>query len=433
MKIIRTEIKRKEQIVEIECLAPLYLPFYNECCQNKYYFYRPFKFDPFEIWAFTTSGSPCILGQNLFVGFLNETGGTFEYDGAGCLTVTVPAGQELFVSEGGDPFEAWKEYNNIIISSEGFKTPYYDHKEEFWKQIEYCTWVEQKHLAAVEGGKNVQSVLSEEFVYDYMRRVKALGLPTGKLTIDDGWDLEFDENGKRIYGNWEPDPTRFPHFEQMVKDMTDNGFIPGLWFAPFTMTPSCRLAKTHPELVGHTWSQDPIAESDRKLHYIVDDDALDDYYKSIFHKYIDMGFKKFKLDMSYGNKREMKLLMKRIYRIIKEKDPSVEVETHMPDIFLAKYSDTVRINDVLLDDNGVWRGVTTEHWRVSRNSCDKILNLDHIGTNTPMPREEDYVMHTKMLLALKGGYPCVSLLPDNFGGETEKSFVDAVNAWKFTE
>ena len=44
------------------------------------------------------------------------------------------------------------------------------------------------------------------------------------------------------------------------------------------------------------------------------------------------------------------------------------------------------------------------------SSSDKILNLDHLGTNTPIPREEDFLEHTKMLLTLGGGLTFLSML-----------------------
>ena len=71
-----------------------------------------------------------------------------------------------------------------------------------------------------------------------------------------------------------------------------------------------------------------------------------------------------------------------------------------------------------------------EHYKVCRySSSDKILNLDHLGTNTPIPREEDFLAHTDMLLSLEGGYPSVSLLPDLYGKATAEHFVAAVREW----
>ena len=119
-----------------------------------------------------------------------------------------------------------------------------------------------------------------------------------------------------------------------------------------------------------------------------------------------------------------------MYEIIKKLDPTVEVEAHVPDIFVSRYCDTIRINDVVIDAEGKWRGVTMEHYKVCRySSPDKILNLDHLGTNTPTPSEDEYIEHSKMILRLKGGYPCVSLLPDYYSKAATDTFVGEIKEW----
>lgn len=406
-------------------LPPLYLPFYNEWGANAYSTYSPFSYDPFTLRASSTSGSPVVLCGSCFFGFLTEAGGEFAYDGCGKLTVTCPAGQKLYYDTDCNPYAAWEDYNRLVTADWPAVEP-----QPFWSGLEYCTWVDQKHVAAAAGSSDVHKPLREEYVYDYMKRVNALGLPKGKLTIDDGWDIRYGSDGRQLYGNWRIDREKFPHMEKLVHDMTEEGFIPGLWFAPFTFTPNCELAKQHPELIGETFSQNAEAEAVRRLMFIKPSSVLEDYYRSIFSEYIGMGFRKFKLDMSYGHKNEMKQLLQMMYGIIKGMDPAVEVEAHIPDIFVSRYCDTVRINDVSFDEGDKWRAVTMEHYKVCRFSgAGKILNLDHLGTNTPVPRADQYLEHSKMLLGLTGGYPCVSLLPDVFDQKTSDAYVGMVNEW----
>jgi hypothetical protein len=217
--------------------------------------------------------------------------------------------------------------------------------------------------------------------------------------------------------------------ERLVRDMTSEGFIPGLWFAPFTLTPNCEIAKKHPELIGEVWQK--RTELGIDWTFIKPSPVLEKYYTDIFSYYIGMCFKKLKLDMSYGKKGDMKALLKMIYGIVKRIDPTVEVEAHIPDIFVSRYSDTVRINDVVFDDAGKWRGVTMEHYKVCRCSApDKILNFDHVGTNTPCPAEEDYLKHARMLCRMRGGYPCMSLLPDVFGEGAIETIRQELTAWE---
>lgn len=414
----------KETILNFKVLLPCFLPFYNQGNVNVYYKYETFDLDPLNLKAASTSGSPVVVTPNAFFGFLNDSvGGRFAHDGRGTLTVKCPAGQSLYYCESCDPYAEWAKYNEIIL-----KNIPEQKNEEFWGGVEYCTWNEQKRWQKEKELENTQAPLDEAMVYDYMDRIEKLGLPKGKLTIDDGWDMEYNEKGQRIFGNYRPDPKKFPDMAKLCRDMISRGFIPGLWLCPFVITDDCEIAKAHPEVVGSNYHADP--NFPLRWKYLLDSDLLEDYFYDLFKKYIDMGFGKFKLDIAYGYKQDMRDLLARMYRIIKSIEPTVEVESHIPDIFVSKYCDTVRLNDVSLDPEGKWRGLTQEHYKVCRySSPHKILNLDHLGTNTTLPPADKFMEHSHMILALEGGYPCISMLPDCYGEEVQKEFVDAVNEW----
>ncbi len=83
----------------------------------------------------------------------------------------------------------------------------------------------------------------------------------------------------------------------------------------------------HPHLIRDTWNRD------FRWHFIRPDSILEEYYTRIFTQYVEMGFRKFKLDIAYGVKSEMKQLLSMIYGIIKKLDSTIEVECHVPDIF----------------------------------------------------------------------------------------------------
>ena len=408
----------KQTILQFDVIPPLYLPFFNLNGVQDYYKYDQFDIDPFHVWAGATSGSPILIAGGSFFGFLNETGGRFSYDARGVLTITCPAGQKLYYNENCNPFTEWELYNQEIRKNFPKQK-----QEAFWSNLEYCTWVEQKKEAVLGGNLENQAPLCEQFVYDYMKRIDKMKLPKGKLTIDDGWDIRYAPSGRRVYGNWEIDRIKFPHMEQLVKDMKEEGFEPGLWFAPFAFTPNSELGLKYPHLIGDVWNRD------FRWHFIKPDPVLYEYYTQIFTKYVEMGFRKFKLDIAYGIKADMKQLLAMIQDIVKKLDPTIELECHVPDIFVSRYCDTVRLNDVGFEQ--AWKMVTIEHYRTCRYSAsDKILNLDHLGTNTPISNVEDYLEHTKMLLSLKDGYPCVSLLPDLFGQAATDIFVGCVKEWQ---
>ncbi|MBE6613602.1 MAG: hypothetical protein E7632_14040 [Ruminococcaceae bacterium] len=415
------------ETLTFEVMPPLYLPFYNQWCANQYYTYDPFDYDPFNLRAVSTSGSPVVIAGEKFFGFMNESGGSFSYDGCCTLTVHCPAGQTLYYDEACNPYDAWRAYNAAVLADETLYKSLPN--APFHGKLELCTWVDQKRMAVDAGSDDMWSKLNEQYVYDYMKRAGKLGLPKGKLTIDDGWDIRYASDGRLCYGNWQIDREKFPHMERLVKDMTDEGYIPGLWFAPFSMTPNCELAAAHPELLGDPWSGSAEGEAVRRLMFIKPDPVLTKYYRDIFGYYIDMGFKKFKFDMSYGNKAEMKALLKLMYEVVKSIDPTVEVEAHIPDIFVSRCCDTVRTNDANFD-RPPWRGITLEHYKICRySSPDKILNLDHLGTNSQSCGEEEFLEHCRILMKLDGGYPCVSLLPDHFSKKAADTFVGMVRDW----
>ena len=264
--------------------------------------------------------------------------------------MTLYEGQELYYNEDCNPYSEWKNYNMIISGGIICKA------EKFWSKLEYCTWVEQAKSAARAGCKH-QDVLDEGFVYKYIEKIKKLGLPKGKLTIDDGWAENAAPNGLYSSGNWKINRKKFPDFENLVKDIRDAGFVPGLWLSPFACTPDCALAQRNPDLLG------TAHDEERQWFYLLyDEKILRDYYKEIFGYYAGLGFMKFKLDISYGPKNDMIKLLKLMSQEIKKINPEIEIETHIPDIFASRYADTVRINDVSLDEAGDWRYIMAGHY-----------------------------------------------------------------------
>lgn len=408
---------QKEEKLKFRIDAPLFLPFYNEWGKNVYHTDNPFSYDPFTLNASSTSGSPVVLSGNGFFGFLNNVGGSFEFDGSLYLTVTLKKGAKLYVNEYCNPFDEWKKYN------ENFITPH--SQTDFHSNLEYCTWVEQAKQSALAGVTHAE-VLDEKFVYNYLERVKKMSLPTGKFTIDDGWAAGSLKKGNYFLGNWEIDREKFPHFEAMIADIKNEGFIPGLWMTPFTFTSDCALAKSHPELIGTPYNAEM-----NWYNILPNEDILTDYYKKIFEYYIGIGFMKFKLDISYGPKNEMIELLRIMHGVIKKINPQVEVETHIPDIFATRFADTVRINDAAFDSDGNWRKVVSGHYVVCKNSSpDKILNLDHIGTNASLCTAENYLEHCDMLLQYSkesGGYPVISYLPDIFSPDIQSQVAEKIN------
>ncbi len=397
-------------------ITPIFTPYYNIWGQNAYWQSGAFAHDPFNHDAVSTSGSPVIIAGNKIFAFMNRCGGTFNFDGKTTLTVTLAPGQELFVDECCDPWSKIAEYNAKILGDTEY-TP-----QPFWSDLEYCTWVEQSRAAQCSRSNNYD-VFNEAFVYDYMKRIEKLGLPKhGKLTIDDGWAIVRNERGQYLVGDWEIDRNRFPNFEKMISDIASEGFMPGLWLTPFQLSPDSRFGKEHPELI----SSQIFGENRPYIRYAPEyEQILHEYYRNIFTPYVQLGIKKFKLDISYGRKSEMIELLRIIREEIKKLDDTIELESHIPDVFAAKYADTIRMNDVSIFPNINWQNVVTGHFQVCHYSSDRIINLDHMGGNNPMVNAAAFLDHCDMLLTysrMHKSYPVISILPDHFSKNIRDEF-----------
>ena len=395
---------------------PLFLPFYNEWCKNKYTQRDAFKYNPFTIDASSTSGSPVMISENLFVGFLNENGGEFEFDGNGTLTVTIPEGQEIFVSEKG--FSAAAEYNEKILGD------YTSNKNEWYNRIEYCTWVEQKMFTPE--GVSPEMALNEKLIIDILDRIDKMKLPRGKFTIDSSW---YCATGRGSMGDFEIDRARFPNFEGVIQEIKARGHLPGLWIAPGLIDTSSAYFNMDGLRGFGVWKVGESIDKSKKIVFANIDDIYIENYQRILEKYINMGIMKFKADILYSQKDKMKEVLKAFYNIVKSINPLVEVESHIPDVFVSRYCDVVRINDLQVNDENDWAGLCRAHYEVCRlGAPDKVLNLDHIGGNTISVTKENYLKHFDILMNMDG-YPVVSLLPDNFDSETVDIVRDGLNKW----
>jgi len=392
--------------------GPIFCPYYNLWGKDVYTRGDAFADNPFTVLALSTSGSPAVIdAEGRFFHFLSdnvEAGCGFAFDGGHTLTVEVPRGQRLYIDTDGDSDAAWRRCNRLIMDTHQAISPTKD-RLAHWDMIEYCTWVEQKQASAP--GQHPLDVINDTFLDDYMSRVEAMGLPKGKFTIDHGWTIDHD-----TYGDWEANPAKFPRLENTIQHIADRGFVPGLWLAPVWLHHDSRAARNHPHLRG-----DPVAPGTldtnffgQAWHYWKPCEETGQLMRPVFERFIGMGVRKFKCDMIYGNKAEMKQLHRLFYRAVKEIDPEVEVEIHQPDIFFTPYGDAIRTNDVLCTDRMPdWRNVARAHIDVcTRSAPGQVINLDHIGGNDPDVTEADFLEHLSMYHGVPG-YPVVSLLPDS--------------------
>jgi len=387
--------------------APLILPFLSD----RYIQSEAFSFDPFQIAIGRCSGSPVILSDRVFAGFLKDAGGVFTYDGSGILSIEIPADQELLLAEEREPEAGWDEYNEILA---GAVSPV---ENPFSHLPEYSTWAEQKQSSEFGSPLQVNNV---PFVRDYVERVLAMGFPPGKLVIDAGWCFPHGEGG---FGDWKEDICQFPDLPILIEFLQEQRFTPGLWLAPSLISPLSRLISEHPELAFDETRCQIEGIEDNRFLWAVPGEALKDHFKSVFSYFLDMGFHKFKLDLFFGPRQRMKEILRCAYEAITEQDPAVEVDCHIPDLFISRYCHAVRPSDLLSELETNPQDRQRRWWVCRKSSPDKLIYLDPIGGNSPEITEEIYRQHLAIYLH-EEGMPVISLLPDRFGEEAVKETRD---------
>lgn len=69
--------------------------------------------------------------------------------------------------------------------------------------------------------------------------------------VDDGWE--------KGLGDWDANENRFPDgMEKLAKDISDSGYVPGLWVAPFIIDLRSDTAKKHPEWILKNKNGKPV-------------------------------------------------------------------------------------------------------------------------------------------------------------------------------
>ena len=415
-------VKGVGEQIKIKVTAPLFCPYQSimgtvaQKGGNAYYYQsQEFTHNPFTCRASGMSGSPVIVdAKGKFVGFMTMLGfenSTYSFDGKETLTISIPEGQEVFVDESGNGDEAWKEYNTIMMKRLNINP--YKQTPKFWEDVEYCTWSEQKYLSTKR--HEHFHLLTHDFVKNYLDKIIEYDYPKGKMTLDHGWGMFPDGSINSGFGSWIPNPEKFPNFRKTMDMINEKGFTPGLWIGFPKIHKNSLAAQQYPELLGN-FKQGSKAGRKDDIQWLNGKSDIFDYATEVISRFHSMGVMKFKIDMSYNTKSDMLDIHKALYKAAKLIDQNIEMEFHVPDIFFAKYADTVRTNDVWLKDNYNWQGRVKTHYEICyKSSPGRGINLDHIGGNdTGAITERKFLEHLEMYKSKKG-YPLVSVLPHHFG------------------
>ncbi len=389
--------------VSIPVSGPLFTPYASAWNEDVTIRSKPFDEFPWELDASSSSGAPALEAGGWVLGFLEPNIGRISWDGSR-LALIGPA-DSLFaqpVAEG-----AWQLY----CEASGFTPP-----QAPWGLVpEYCTWVEQ--VARRTNEPLPGEILSEALVDEILDVIDTENWPRGRFTVDEGWAPRHGPGG---YGTWEP---RSDFDPAVVADkIAQRGHVPGLWLAPALLSPESKKAVESPQLAGPNVSM-PGETPWNAFHFLNPGEESQDLINGLFRRAWDWGYRKLKLDIFYGCRQTMRELSRQC-RVASDRLPgAMELEGHIPDPFIARYYDVVRLNDVLISSQHPdWKVVADSHDRVCEVSCPgQILCLDHIGGNHPKVDASGFQEHIRwMETRLDRGYPVVGLLPSRLDAETVK-------------
>ena len=150
--------------------------------------------------------------------------------------------------------------------------------EPGWNSWDYYRWT----ITEEEVLKNAAFIKNDPVLSKHVKRI----------TIDDGWQY--------CCGEWDANPL-FPNgMEYLARKITEMGFEPGLWIAPTIFEPHSRMAQVKSEMMAAGVSGNPCLayECMRRYGFVLDPTREDsrEWLYELFKRYVNMGYKFFKLD-----------------------------------------------------------------------------------------------------------------------------------------
>jgi alpha-galactosidase len=180
----------------------------------------------------------------------------------------------------GDYFTSLRDYRRVMVAKGiHFQTPPAGAFDPIW-----CAWGFGRNFHP----RQIEAALPE---------AKKLGI--GWVTMDDGWQND--------YGDWEPNPQKFPKGDASVRELVDKihaqGFKAQLWWAPLAATPASTVAREHRD-----WLLLDSSHSPRKISYwnalylCPADPAVVRYHQQIAERIFKVwGFDGLKIDGQFLN------------------------------------------------------------------------------------------------------------------------------------
>ena len=133
--------------------------------------------------------------------------------------------------------------------------------------------------------------VTEQDVIENADAARRLSLPIEIVQVDDGYETDV--------GDWLEVRREFGSLERLADSLRASGTRPGIWIAPFMVSPTSNLATKHPDWL--------VANADAGMHWgkrmrILDitNQAAADYVTQVFRTFAAWGFSYYKLDFLYA-------------------------------------------------------------------------------------------------------------------------------------
>ncbi len=142
--------------------------------------------------------------------------------------------------------------------------------------------------------------IDESKIRRVLKELRELGIPVQVFQVDDGY--------QKTLGDWLEFNKKFSgSLSDLAKDIERNGFIPGLWIAPFLVTRYSKIYKEHKDWLVKDDRGKPLEAFynpvwEGKVTYALDlsrDDVIE-FLKDLFSKLVEAGFRYLKLDFLYA-------------------------------------------------------------------------------------------------------------------------------------
>ncbi|KAI8968411.1 glycoside hydrolase superfamily [Mycotypha africana] len=177
----------------------------------------------------------------------------------------------------------WEKYATYYQNNEGQQKPIAE---------------SARHRTGWSSWYNFYERVTEQDIVSSLDAFKKYDYPIDVFQIDDGY--------QRLVGDWlDVDRVKFPSgMEKLADNIKEQGYIPGLWLAPYAVSIKSKIVKEHPEwLLRHEDGSFVLAGPNWGGFYAIDiyNSGARGYLTDVFDEVIDKwGYKLLKLDFLFA-------------------------------------------------------------------------------------------------------------------------------------